>query len=42
VSGLLQDGAHEPSDVSVVVDDEDSAAQRIASGRRGGFLVEHL
>jgi hypothetical protein len=42
VSGLLEDGADQPSDVSIVVDDKDSAAQGIASRGRRGFLIEHV
>ena len=42
VSGLLEDGADQPSDVSIVVDDEDPAAQGIAPRGRRGFLIEHV
>jgi hypothetical protein len=42
VSGLLEDGADQPSDVSIVVDNQDSTAQRGAPGGLCGFLVEHV
>ncbi|MEK6206557.1 MAG: hypothetical protein AABM32_02845 [Chloroflexota bacterium] len=42
VAGFLQHGTDEASDISIVVDNEDSPAQRIASWGGGGFLLEHL
>jgi hypothetical protein len=42
VPGLFQDGADQPSNVSIVVDNEDSPAQAIAARGWCGFLIQHL